>query len=361
MDAQAHSRSSVSFSLKHIQPKSNQAKRRVLIDGDTDEPETAASEDVPLGTKRKRDAPPPPKVIPLTSVTDWREERKRRLGILENHAPQLGSQSSLSVPQGPERAFDEPQKQGLVTVPSGQRRAYEREDTPPRSTIAPGDMTPPTNHNGLEDTTTSHSSAMPPTDDDAIRALLSNEPMGRGAQEKLVIEQPSEEDMFRHDVDSRPNEPSLRDYATMPVEEFGAAMLRGMGWKDGSGIGRNHKGPTHAPIVQRRAALLGLGAKERTMPSSSSRKAKDERYMPVVPRSEPNGPGNHTTKKEASSRSEHRYDRPSSSDRHDEAYRSSRHHHGHSRSSGYAERGSSHASRYDDRHRSHSHRHERGR
>ena len=27
----------------------------------------------------------------------------------------------------------------------------------------------------------------------------------------------------------------------MPIEEFGLAMLRGMGWKEGMGVGRNRK------------------------------------------------------------------------------------------------------------------------
>jgi G patch domain/KOW motif-containing protein len=27
----------------------------------------------------------------------------------------------------------------------------------------------------------------------------------------------------------------------MPIEEFGLAMLRGMGWQEGMGVGRNRK------------------------------------------------------------------------------------------------------------------------
>jgi hypothetical protein len=34
---------------------------------------------------------------------------------------------------------------------------------------------------------------------------------------------------------------TLEDYEDVPVEEFGAALLRGMGWKDGQGIGRGHR------------------------------------------------------------------------------------------------------------------------
>ena len=30
-------------------------------------------------------------------------------------------------------------------------------------------------------------------------------------------------------------------YEAMPIEDFGLAMLRGMGWKEGMGVGRNRK------------------------------------------------------------------------------------------------------------------------
>jgi hypothetical protein len=33
----------------------------------------------------------------------------------------------------------------------------------------------------------------------------------------------------------------MEDYERIPVEEFGAALLRGMGWKEGQAIGRNKK------------------------------------------------------------------------------------------------------------------------
>ncbi|KAK9467814.1 DExH-box splicing factor binding site-domain-containing protein [Lipomyces arxii] len=52
---------------------------------------------------------------------------------------------------------------------------------------------------------------------------------------------PSEEEAYKADVESRPDEPTLEDYEHVPVEEFGLALLRGMGWKEGEGIGRNRK------------------------------------------------------------------------------------------------------------------------
>jgi hypothetical protein len=46
---------------------------------------------------------------------------------------------------------------------------------------------------------------------------------------------------FRDDVKNRPDETTMDDYENIPVEEFGAALLRGLGWNEGEGIGRNRK------------------------------------------------------------------------------------------------------------------------
>lgn len=48
--------------------------------------------------------------------------------------------------------------------------------------------------------------------------------------------------MFRRDVVQRPDEASLDEYERTPIGLFGAAMLRGMGWKDGEAIGGVNKG-----------------------------------------------------------------------------------------------------------------------
>ncbi|KAH0366172.1 hypothetical protein KCU65_g5601, partial [Aureobasidium melanogenum] len=72
----------------------------------------------------------------------------------------------------------------------------------------------------------------------------------------------SEEDAFNDSYHSAPPAPSLSDYAAVPVEEYGAAMLRGMGWKGPSASSKpvtaNKKGPQLPPA--KRPALLGIGA-----------------------------------------------------------------------------------------------------
>lgn len=71
-----------------------------------------------------------------------------------------------------------------------------------------------------------------------------------------------EDDSFRSDVASRPDSASLDEYAAVPIEEFGAALLRGMGWKEGDVVGKRKNQIITARIVERRPALLGIGAKE---------------------------------------------------------------------------------------------------
>jgi len=72
----------------------------------------------------------------------------------------------------------------------------------------------------------------------------------------------NEDDAFRNDVASRPDMASLEDYAAVPVEEFGAALLRGMGWKEGDVVGKRKEQISKARVVKIRPALLGIGAKE---------------------------------------------------------------------------------------------------
>ncbi|KXS15105.1 hypothetical protein M427DRAFT_70193 [Gonapodya prolifera JEL478] len=85
----------------------------------------------------------------------------------------------------------------------------------------------------------------------------------------------TEEEKYRHDVSLRPDEPKLEDYDGVPVELFGSALLRGMGWKEGQAIGKNKKNALIRPIEYvPRPALLGLGAKPDELPATHSQKKK---------------------------------------------------------------------------------------
>lgn len=94
-------------------------------------------------------------------------------------------------------------------------------------------------------------------DESAMDALLGNK-----ERSTLVVPAVTETDAFLDDFRSAPEVSTLDDYARVPVEEFGAAMLRGMGWKDGEGVGSN-KGTkvVKTEVLLRRPALLGIGAK----------------------------------------------------------------------------------------------------
>lgn len=49
----------------------------------------------------------------------------------------------------------------------------------------------------------------------------------------------NETEKFKHDVALRPEVCSLEEYEKVPIDQFGSALLRGMGWKQGMIVGKN--------------------------------------------------------------------------------------------------------------------------
>ncbi|KAF4123133.1 RNA splicing [Geosmithia morbida] len=90
-------------------------------------------------------------------------------------------------------------------------------------------------------------------DEEAMDALLGRKPSD---SKPTVTIRPSETDAYQRDVQAAGEASTLEDYEAMPVEEFGAALLRGMGW-DGK-----EKGTMRHTQVKRRPNRMGLGAKE---------------------------------------------------------------------------------------------------
>eukprot|EP00884_Botryococcus_braunii_P013960 jgi/Botrbrau1/22565/Bobra.176_1s0001.1 len=58
-----------------------------------------------------------------------------------------------------------------------------------------------------------------------------------------------EDQRFKEDVEALPDEATLESYEAMPIEAFGEAMMRGMGWSEGRPVGRNSKAkvPSQSP------------------------------------------------------------------------------------------------------------------
>ncbi|XP_048475912.1 G-patch domain and KOW motifs-containing protein [Rhincodon typus] len=68
------------------------------------------------------------------------------------------------------------------------------------------------------------------------------------------------EDGDKINVELRPDSSTDADYEAVPVDAYGLAMLRGMGWKKGEGIGRTFKQDVKPLEHQLRPKGLGLGA-----------------------------------------------------------------------------------------------------
>lgn len=111
------------------------------------------------------------------------------------------------------------------------------------------------------------------------------------ADEDLWKERANEDHAFRSDVASRPDSATLDEYAAVPVEEFGKALMRGMGWKEGGVVGKGKSEAMKPREVAPRPALLGIGAKE--VPGSveelgawgkavKGKRKKDLTYNPVM-------------------------------------------------------------------------------
>lgn len=82
----------------------------------------------------------------------------------------------------------------------------------------------------------------------------------------------NDEEKFKLDLAMRPEEASLDDYESMPVEDFGKAMLFGMGWKPGAAIGGKNKAVCKPTEFQARGHRLGLGATEMKTDPAGARK-----------------------------------------------------------------------------------------
>jgi hypothetical protein len=187
-----------------------------------------------------------PLVITALANRDWREASKRqraqKYGISDAQLDARKEQLVEGNAQGADTVVKETDavKYGLnVFAPSA---------------AAPEDVTQEEQQQEEEETS-QHKTA----DQLAIDALTGAAPVSTLTIPAAAI---TEEDAFASTFHSAPPAPTLSDYTAVPVEEYGAAMLRGMGWKGPSTTAsaptKNGKKPSLLPT--KRPALLGIGA-----------------------------------------------------------------------------------------------------
>ncbi|ETV93121.1 hypothetical protein H310_12734 [Aphanomyces invadans] len=110
-----------------------------------------------------------------------------------------------------------------------------------------------------------------------------------------------ETNKFKHDLSMRPDELDIHSEAfeAVPIEEFGAALLRGMGW-----TGKDRVEPTGSK-VQMRHYRLGLGA--------TPKPTLESKQKNFIPKPEPRERSNHYSS--SSIRASHKRSRSRSHDR----------------------------------------------
>ncbi|KAG0125855.1 DExH-box splicing factor binding site-domain-containing protein [Tuber indicum] len=194
-----------------------------------------------------------PLVISTLKNRDWRAEAERRRG---RGSVWLPPEAFASHAEGEgEEAMEVDTGAGVHYGLQVFQRPTEDNQTPPPP--------PPEQAGGeaVEEKT---------EEEQALAALLSNS--SKPPSTTLILPPSSsagnadwrdEQQAYKSDVASRPDVPTLDDYAAVPVEEFGAALLRGMGWREGMELGGRGGSAKQAKLrtVEKRPAFLGIGAK----------------------------------------------------------------------------------------------------
>ncbi|KAF7799845.1 hypothetical protein EIP86_011087, partial [Pleurotus ostreatoroseus] len=235
------------------------------------------------GRVHEKKKPEGPLVIPALQNRDWREQaRKRRNLFVPNTAPVTGADGSVgglgtrdSINSGPQLAGLQVKQR--VKVEDDAEVMEVEEETEVVETAAV--VVPKEEEN---------------EDQRALRALLASAKRDGSASptgpQIDIIPAVTEDAAYQQDVQELPESATLEDYERVPVSQFGAALLRGMGWKEGTGASRTGKGPVQPYLPQSRPALLGIGAKEREQFDDGSKRKKGrdkQKYVPVLKRDRP--------------------------------------------------------------------------
>jgi hypothetical protein len=176
-----------------------------------------------------------PRIIPTLPNRDWRGDARRK---------QLAKAPHTQVKdEVVEEQLEKPKIQYGLTI----LKKEEQQENGTKDVVAPAEP--------MEDVKDSLTEEQR-LDKKALDALIH----GKSTDDDLVIPLQSEEEAFRNDIRDAPEAPSLDAYEATPIEGYGAALLRGMGWKDNDANG--NAASAKPKEFKRRAALLGIGAKE---------------------------------------------------------------------------------------------------
>lgn len=247
----------------------------------------------------RRDNDDRPLVIAPEKNKDWKAEAARlralKAGGKERFRPGMADEADGK----PKRVLTDQELEEASRIESNVAGGLSTTSTqaPKRTVppaIQPGDKTPlgPTDSPPSNATP---SAAEPETEDQrALKALL-KESSGQhddesqetpeidtiyGDSQNNFWDRPQqqamgEEDLFRADIDSRPDSASMNDYERVPVDAFGAALLRGM-YESGDGKTKTRKA-VEPYVPKARPSLLGIGAKELDLGGDEKDKEKQRK------------------------------------------------------------------------------------
>ncbi|KAH7105413.1 DExH-box splicing factor binding site-domain-containing protein [Auriculariales sp. MPI-PUGE-AT-0066] len=226
-----------------------------------------------------------PLVIAALPNRDWRAVANARRTMIQQNGPSVGADGSVGGLGTHDRMGDGPQLSGLIV-----KNEPHEDSMPLPATNGVGSSSQPIG--------SALSARVEDEDERARRSILeslsgtANDDANQidaiassGNNDWMLTRTPQDEsEAYRLDVLTRPDSATVDDYSRVPIEHFGAAMLRGMGWSSNAA----HDVQPYIPPT--RPALLGIGAKERPpdeIPGGAAvgikKKHKpDMKYMPLV-------------------------------------------------------------------------------
>ncbi|KAJ6495653.1 DExH-box splicing factor binding site-domain-containing protein [Mycena vitilis] len=226
---------------------------------------------------KSKKVPQGPLVIPALKNKDWRElARKRR-------------SASQFVPESAKAATGKDGSVGGLGVKDSINSGPMLSGLQVRARAAKEEQDADVEEQEVEMVDVKEEEVEETEDQRALRAILASAGGIENTDSMIdIIPTPmSEGDAYKQDVEELPDVATLDDYNRVPIEQFGLALLRGMGWKEGTAATRKPgKGLIQPYLPEARPALLGIGAKEQEVFDDGSKKKgnkrPERRYVPVI-------------------------------------------------------------------------------